>query len=252
MKVCVLRAGGTNCDAETKLALEASGLEAEVVHINLLSPKPTFDALVVPGGFSYGDHVRAGAILAKKAQRVLESFAEAGKPILGICNGFQVLVEAGLLPGFRKGSVDACLGTNDSARFECRWVHLRHEGGRSVFTKSIQAGAVLHMPVAHSEGKFILGDSSDFRRLVEDGQLVFRYCDEKGRPAGGRYPLNPNGSQLDVAGICDRTGLIFGLMPHPERAYWGWQLPDWTSRRSEYGDGKLIFDALADFLKGNV
>jgi phosphoribosylformylglycinamidine synthase I len=252
VRVVVLRAAGTNCDAETKLALEASGLRAEVIHVGLLDSKPTFDALVIPGGFSYGDHVRAGSVLARKAERTLLTYAEAGRPILGICNGFQVLVEAGLLPGWERGVPQAALGTNDSARYECRWVYLRHEKNRCIFTAGLGEGRVLHLPVAHSEGKFMLRGRSDFERLAGKGQLVFRYCDERGRPAGGKYPLNPNGSQFDVAGITDPTGTIFGLMPHPERAYWGWQLPEWTRERREWGDGKFIFDSLANFLKGRL
>lgn len=244
MRVCVLRTGGTNCDLETKLALEASGIKADVVHVNVHTEM--YDALVIPGGFSYGDHVRAGVIFARRAERILEKYVEAGRPILGICNGFQVLVEAGLLPG---DGLRAALATNDSARFECRWVWLRHTGN-CIFTKLLDK-KVCWMPVAHAEGKFI-ALSQDLQKLDADGRIVFKYCDESGRLASGKYPLNPNGSMLDVAGVCDKTGLIFGLMPHPERAYWGWQLPDWTSGRREWGDGKYIFDSLASYLEGKI
>jgi phosphoribosylformylglycinamidine synthase len=251
MKVCVMRAPGTNCDEETKLALEASGLKAEIVHVNMLDSRPVYEAMVVPGGFSYGDHIRAGSVLAKKTERILYAYADAGRPILGICNGFQVLVEAGLLPGWERGCPQVALGTNDSARYECRWVYLRLEKSKNIFTAGLEEGKVLHLPVAHSEGKFLLRSREDFERLVRRGQLVFRYSDREGRIAGGKYPLNPNGSQFDIAGICDSTGTIFGLMPHPERAYWGWQLVGWEEGR-EVGDGKIIFDALASFLRGKI
>ncbi len=237
----MLRAGGTNCDAETKLALEASGLRASIQHVNWV--RGDFDAVVIPGGFSYGDHVRAGVIMARKVESLLDRCYERGLPILGICNGFQVLVEAGLLPG---GGMRAALGTNDSAKFECRWVWLRVEASKCIFTQS--ASSPLYIPVAHAEGKFIIQDRAAFRRLQKQGQVVLKYADERGRPAQGKYPLNPNGSMFDVAGLCDKSGLVFGLMPHPERAYWGWQLPDWTSARREWGDGKLIFDNLASYL----
>ena len=250
MKVCIMRAPGTNCDEETKLALESSGLRAEVVHVNLMDFRPVYEALVIPGGFSYGDHIRAGSVLARKTEKILYAYADAGKPILGICNGFQVLVEAGLLPGWSK-EPHAALGTNDSAKYECRWVYLRHERSNNIFTAGIEEGRILHLPVAHSEGKFMLHGRQDFERLVSRGQLVFRYCDREGRLAGGKYPLNPNGSQFDIAGICSSTGLIFGLMPHPERAYWGWQLVGWEEGRG-YGDGKIIFDSLASFLRGKI
>jgi phosphoribosylformylglycinamidine synthase len=251
MTVCVVRAPGTNCDAETKLALEASGLKAEVVHANLLSTNPVYEALVIPGGFSYGDHIRAGSVLARKVEKILYTYAEAAKPILGICNGFQVLVEAGLLPGWNRGTPQAALGTNDSAKYECRWVHLRHEKSKNIFTAGLEEGRVIHLPVAHSEGKFMLRGRDDFERLKKEKQLVFRYCDKKGNLANGKYPLNPNGSQFDIAGICDPTGTIFGLMPHPERAYWKWQLVGWDEEKEE-GDGKIIFDSLAKFLKGKL
>lgn len=220
-----------------------------------------YDVLVIPGGFAYGDYVRAGAILAKeilaKIGPDLRSFLNKGKPVLGICNGFQVLVEAGLLPGL-DGPTQfpmAALATNSSARFECRWVHLKHENkGKCIFTRHLARDQVLYMPVAHAEGCFSLPREEKAKlldRLIENDQVVFRYCDEGGSPANGRYPENPNGSIDDIAGICDSTGLIFGLMPHPERSYYGWQLPDWTSREKlpHYADGRLIFESVLEYLR---
>ncbi|MEM2865583.1 MAG: phosphoribosylformylglycinamidine synthase I [Candidatus Hadarchaeales archaeon] len=261
VRACVVRAGGTNCDGETKVALEEAGAEVELVHFRRMLEEGLrgYDVLVIPGGFSFGDRVRAGAIMGKElAGRmlpVLREFVEGGGAILGICNGFQVLVEAGLLPGFKWGEVQAALALNNSAKFECRWTYLRVEnGGKCLFTRGMRKGEVVRMPVAHAEGKFLFpaGREKEYlRKLREKDQLVFRYCDRRGRPAGGRYPVNPNGSFFDIAGICDSTGRIMGLMPHPERAVFGWQLPDWTGGDSppEWGDGRKIFSSIVENLR---
>ena len=264
MKVCVVRVGGTNCDAETKRSFEDLGVKAEVVHLNELVRKKSlveYDALVFPGGFSFGDYVRAGAILAKgflaKLGKAFETLVGEGKPILGICNGFQVLVETGLLPRFEGSSeyLEAALATNVPVGYRCRWVRLRHENsGKCIFTNKIPEGDVLRIPVAHAEGRFIFPKEKEdeyLERLQDNDQLVFRYCDESGRPAEGNYPLNPNGSFYDIAGICNPDGTVFGLMPHPERAYYGWQVPDWTRRGKPpmYGDGKLIFESMIEYVR---
>ena len=263
IRVCILRVGGTNCDAETQRAFEGLGVKAEIVHLNdIVRSKNLLDyhALVFPGGFSYGDYVRAGAILAKgvvaKLGRELEQFAKEERPILGICNGFQVLVEAGLLPGFDGSSElpQASLATNLPTGYRCMWIQLKHENKRRcVFTKKIKKGAVLHIPIAHAEGRFMLEKRKEndyLKKLYENDQLVFRYCNEEGEHAEGEFPINPNGAFHDIAGICDSTGTIFGLMPHPERAYYGWQQPDWTKRERvlKYGDGRLIFESIAEYL----
>ena len=260
---CILRVGGTNCDAETQRALEDIGVKADIVHLNsLVAGKNLLDyaALILPGGFSYGDYVRAGAILAKgiaaKLGKQLKQFVKEERPILGICNGFQVLVEAGLLPGFDKvsgGLPQAALATN-MLGYRCMWVHVRHENhGKCIFTKDIRKGKVIAIPVAHGEGRFIFDRENEreyLGKLYDEDQLVLRYCTEAGSHAEGKFPINPNGAFHDIAGVCDSTGTIFGLMPHPERAYFGWQLPDWTkgSKVLEYGDGKEIFQSMANYL----
>ena len=264
MKICVVRVGGTNCDAETKRAFEDLAVKTEVVHLNELTRKNSlaeYDALVFPGGFSFGDYVRAGAILAKgflaKLGKALESLVEEGKPILGICNGFQVLVETGLLPGFDGLGAypEAALATNVPVGYNCRWVNVRHENsGKCVFTSKIAKGDVLRIPVAHAEGRFMFPRAKEadyLERLQDDDQLVFRYCDESGTPAEGKYPHNPNGSFYDIAGICNPDGTVFGLMPHPERAYYGWLLPDWTRKEnpSTYGDGRIIFESMIEYIE---
>jgi phosphoribosylformylglycinamidine synthase len=259
-----MRVGGTNCDAETKRSFEDLGVKAEIVHLNEVVKKRNlldYDALVFPGGFSYGDYVRAGVIWAKgivaKLGPQLKEFARLEKPILGICNGFQVLVEMGLLPGFDSTSLypEACLATNIPIGYNCRWVHLKHENsGNCVFTSRIPREKVVNISVAHGEGRFTFAREKEkeyLKRLYDNDQLVFRYCSEKGEYAEGGYPTNPNGSFHDIAGICDSSGKVFGLMPHPERAYYSWQQPNWTKKDKipEYGDGKLIFESAADFLR---
>jgi len=193
--------------------------------------------------------------MAKLGEEV-ETFVDEGRPILGICNGFQVLVEAGMLPQFDGISQfpDAALGPNIPPGYSCRWVSLRHENkGSCVFTRGVSNGAVLRIPVAHSEGRFLFKKESEeksYEKLIENDQLVFRYCRQGGEYAEGEYPSNPNGSFHDIAGICDPSGTVFGLMPHPERAYSRWQLPDWTKHdaASGFGDGRPIFESVADHL----
>lgn len=258
VRVCIVRVAGTNCDAETKRAFEDLGAKASIRHLNEIWRKRDlldYHILVFPGGFSYGDYVRAGAILAKKIMaRIgdeIRTFVEEGRPILGICNGFQILVEAGLLPGLNGISSypEAALATNVPIGYRCMWVYLRHEShGKCAFTMLIPKGRVLRIPVAHTEGRFILPSERELYRLLDNGQIILRYCDENGDYANGRFPENPNGSFYDIAGICDPNGTIFGLMPHPERAYYGWQLPDWTriNKPPKYGDGRLIFESVLE------
>jgi len=263
IKVCILRVGGTNCDAETKRSFEELGVQAEIAHANEVARKGSlleYSALVIPGGFSYGDYVRAGAIWAKwivcKMGKELLAFVDDERPVLGICNGFQVLVEAGLLPGFTGISdyPEASLATNIPPGYNCRWILLKHEnGGKCVFTCKIPRGEILRMPVAHSEGRFIFPKEKEdqlFEKLQENDQLVFSYCSQDGEAAGCKYPANPNGSFRDIAGICNPEGTVFGLMPHPERAFYWWQLSDWTRkpRGNEHGDGRLVFENLVAFL----
>ena len=263
IKICVLRVGGTNCDAETKRAFEELSVKAETVHVNEIVKRRNlleYSALVFPGGFSYGDYVRAGAIWAKwilaKLGKDLKTFVYENRPILGICNGFQVLVEAGLLPSFEGISPypDAALATNFPPGYNCRWIYIKHENnGSCIFTVKIPEGKVLRMPVAHAEGRFMFAKDKErqhLERLYENDQLVFRYCTYSGEYAGERFPTNPNGSFHDIVGICNPEGTIFGLMPHPERAFYWWQQPDWTrqAQMPQYGDGKLIFESLIEHL----
>jgi phosphoribosylformylglycinamidine synthase len=187
----------------------------------------------------------------------LVRFVDSGKPVLGVCNGFQVLVELGLLPAFEgtMASVpEAVLNTNDSSRFECRPTFLRHDNaGKCVFTSGFGKGDVVMFPSAHAEGKFMLPQGSEKRlleRLVDNDQIVFRYSSEDGSKRPG-YPWNPNGSLDDIAGICNPAGNVFGLMPHPERVFARQTHPDWTRRNpGPRGDGKAIFESVLEYAAG--
>jgi phosphoribosylformylglycinamidine synthase I len=259
IKVCVMRVGGTNCDAETQRAFQELGVHAEVLHVNELIKRGNlldYDVLVFPGGFSFGDYVRSGVIFARslsvKLGKEIDAFVDEGRPILGICNGFQILVEYGLLPGFEGTSAypESTLTTNVPQGFKCQWVYLKNANkGKCLFISKVPVGKVLRMPIAHGEGRFLFPVEKEqqlLAKLIDNDMLVFRYCDENGNVAEGKYPTNPNGAFHDIAGICNREGTIFGLMPHPERAMYWWQRPDWTSQQQmqQYGDGKLIFESI--------
>ncbi|MCW3982527.1 MAG: phosphoribosylformylglycinamidine synthase subunit PurQ [Candidatus Bathyarchaeota archaeon] len=263
IKVCVLRVGGTNCDAETQRAFQELGAQAETLQVSELIKRHNlldYDVLVFPGGFSFGDYVRSGVIFARHLSahlgKEIEMFVAEGRPILGICNGFQIMVEYGLLPGFEGISSypEATLTTNEPAGFKCKWVYLKHENrGSCAFTSAIPQGKIIRLPIAHGEGRWLFPKEKEdalLQRLIDEDMLVLRYCTKDGEAADGKYPANPNGSFHDIAGICNSEGNIFGLMPHPERAMYWWQQPDWTSQQSnlQYGDGKLIFQSIIDKL----
>jgi len=265
IKICILRIEGTNCEMETYLAFERLGVSPELVHLKQLTgnvredeKRDLFDyhCLMIPGGFSSGDYIRAGAIFASRMKSTLRDtlvkYIKEGRPVGGICNGFQVLVELGVLPGI-KGVMspypDAVLTVNDSARFECRPTLLKHENS-CAFTGRIQKEKIVCMPCAHAEGKFIFDSENEeeyLQRLIDNEQIVFRYVDPKGKEA--KYPWNPNGSIQDIAGICNPEGNVFGMMPHPERVINQYTNPDWTRSKSPNGDGIAIFESVLDYIK---
>ena len=256
VKVLVLTGYGINCDEETCWAFRQVGADAKIVHVNDLveglERLSDWRILVFPGGFSYGDDTGSGKALANKLRNNLADdlwrFVEGDNLVLGICNGFQVLTCLGLLPFPRERRPRIGLTHNRSARYECRWVNLRREESKCVFTRNLPR--VLHMPVAHGEGRFTTDDAT-YKELEKNGQIVFRYARADGERAEGLFPLNPNGSLGDVAGVCDSTGRILGLMPHPERAFSFIQTDSWPrealefKRRGteppEFADGYTIF-----------
>ncbi len=263
IRVAVLRIEGNNCEDETVRAFKYLGVDAEAVHLKQFysdtikesEQRSLFDyhCLVIPGGFSAGDYVRAGAILSARMKSVLrrdlEIFISEGYPVLGICNGFQVLVELGALPGFDEDKPisempEMALTVNKSARFECRPSYLKHEN-KCIFTNLLDLDKIVMFPVAHAEGRVVFPKEEILNKLVENGQIVFRYVDENGNYAG--YPWNPNGSTYNIAGICNVRGNVFGLMPHPERVFWGYQ----QGKDEIYGDGAVIFKSVIEYLRKN-
>jgi phosphoribosylformylglycinamidine synthase len=258
VKAIVLRAAGINCDLETEHALELAGAEAGRVHINrLIEDKTLLDRymiLVFPGGFSYGDDVAAGKILANQTVshlcEPLRAFIDAGKLILGICNGFQVLVKAGVLPFGRLGPLQqsVTITCNDSGKFEDRWVHLEPATPRCIF---LEKGRRIYLPVAHGEGKVVTGDEGTLKKLRDGGHVAFRYVDAEG--SEGPYPVNPNGSTDSIAGLTDTTGRVLGLMPHPERFARPTQHPHFTRFQSPpEPDGMTIFRNAVRYAQQNL
>ena len=251
-RTLILRTAGTNCDGETAYAFELAGAETELVHINRVLREPDmldrFQLLALPGGFSYGDDIAAGRILANQIVHhlgdALRGFIDSGRPVIGVCNGFQVLVKTDLLPGSidGRGGQAATLTNNDCGRFVDRWVRLAARNSRCIWTADLQP-PVIELPVAHGEGKFVPRNETVRRALWENGQVALVYAKPDGSPAQGEAPDNPNGSVDDIAGVCDTTGLVFGLMPHPERYVDPIQHPAWTSRRplARTGQGLQIF-----------
>ena len=252
--VLILHAPGTNRDQEAGLAVQAAGGDPRIVTVDELTSRPgaldQYAAIVLPGGFSYGDALGAGGRLALELRAwlgdELAGAARSGRPILGICNGFQALVKSGLLS--TPESRGFTLAANASGHFECRWVTLSVEPGcRSSWLEPLR-GSVIRCPVAHGEGRFAARDSSVVAELEKAGRIAFRYLASGSAggngtdPAAGTYPANPNGSDHDIAGLCDATGTVVGLMPHPEDHIVDWQGPSGPPG----AQGSTVFEALVD------
>lgn len=247
-KALVLRAPGINRDEDAAAAIELAGGQAERVHVNRVVDGAVrladYALLIIPGGFSYGDHLGAGKLLAvdllHRLAEQLAAFVADARPVIGVCNGFQVLVKSGILPGVgAEQGAAATLTDNASGQFECRWVHLAAEpASRCIFTQGIEKP--IEVPVAHGEGRFVARDAGVLAALHANGQVALRYTAAEGGAAD--YPANPNGSDDAIAGVCNPQGNVLGLMPHPEDAILPHQHPRWTREpaRAE-GDGLVIF-----------
>lgn len=221
---------GSNCDHDCyHVARHVLGHNAEFIwHQN--TDLASYDCVIIPGGFSYGDYLRTGSIASlSPIMNSVKEFAAAGGPVIGICNGFQVLVESGLLPG--------ALIKNSGLKFICKWIHLKVENNQTVFTNNLDMGEVLRIPVAHGEGNYFT-DKKGLGDLLDGSQIVFRYCDEDGNCSD---ESNPNGSIYNIAGICNREGNVLGMMPHPERC---------SEVLMGGRNGLLIFESVLSWLEG--
>ena len=258
-KALILTGYGINCDIETQYAFKLAGAEAERVHLtDLINGKrqlSEFQIMAFPGGFSFGDDIASGKVLANMVRYNLgdriREFINDGNLIIGICNGFQAMVKMGLLPAFDGNyeKQDVTLTFNDSGRFEDRWVYLDgNSNSNCVFTKGIER---IYLPVRHGEGKFVVKDNAVLDRLKSGSHIAFKYVDKDGKPSG--YPANPNGSVENIAGICDETGRVFGMMPHPEAFLHRTNHPAWTREDlPEEGAGAVIFRNAVEYVKENL
>lgn len=254
-KVCILKADGINCDEELFYAFEKYGGLPQYVHINELRTKSkrlkAYQILAIPGGFSYGDDVVSGKILATELisflKEQLNEFIEKKGLIIGICNGFQVLVRTGLLPFNHLGQMDATLAQNQSGHFECRFVKIKIEDSKAVFLEPFK-GEIIDIAVNHGEGRFYAPLNGLAK--IEKGDLVFcRYVNGTGNPTQ-KYPANPNGTLNAIAGVTDPTGRILGLMPHPEKIVEITQHPNWRRGNVE-AKGGIIFESMIKFAKSS-
>lgn len=257
VRAIVLTGFGINCDRETRNALDRAGAKADLVHLNDVVADPgtleTYHIMAIPGGFSFGDDVASGRILANRLRyklgAPLKAFVEAKKLVIGICNGFQVMVKLGILPLFDGDfTQEVTLAWNNSSRFENRWVTLaRDPKTPCVWLKGIDR---IELPVRHGEGNFIPRDDATLARLRANGQVALRYATPEGEPARGQFPLNPNGAVDDIAGICDPSGRILGMMPHPEAFVDRTNHPQWTRKAlPDEGAGLRVFRNAVEYAR---
>ncbi len=268
-KVAIIQFPGVNCESETARAVRSVGLEAGLFRWNedpaLLEESA---AVILPGGFSYQDRIRAGVVAAKDhIMDKLSELAAAGRPVLGICNGAQVLVESGFIPGIHWERVDLALAPNimsDREGYYCNWVYLRTEETKCVWTAAFEKEEVVPEPIAHAEGRFVTADEDIMKEMITNGQIALRYCSARGE-IDPSFPVNPNGSMENIAGVCNREGNVLAMMPHPERATWLRQVPEdidgeWGRKRrkvagepdrmEDEGPGRKFFASILDRVAG--
>ncbi len=256
IRVAIVRMEGTNCEDETYVSFKSLGTKPEYVHLKLFENRKVnledYHILVFPGGFSGGDYVRAGAIFASRMKgtvsKDLFNFIENEKAIVGICNGFQVLIELGFLPGWEtlwSEKPQAALAPNISNRFECRWVYVKKENTSCKLLNDLKKEEIMALPIAHAEGRVVL-ENKILENIIENKQIAFRYVDSNGKYAD--YPWNPNGSMYNIAGMCNSIGNVLGLMPHPERAFFKYQHPEYL-RSGGDDPGRRIFKSVVNYIE---
>lgn len=251
-KVCILRTDGSNCDEELFFAFEKAGAKAKMVHINDFRNKDkkfkSYQIIALPGGFTYGDDVASGKILAVELisffKYEIEKYINNGGFIYGVCNGFQTLIRTGLLPFNTPGKMQTTLTHNDSGHFECRWIRVAFDKSKAQYLNELPT---LEIPVNHGEGKFLAAPET--LKDIEEKKLIFlRYVDKKNRPTT-EYPDNPNGSMHAIAGLTNPTGRILGLMPHPEKFVVKTQHPNWRRKKIDKPDGLIFYQKIVQFVR---
>jgi len=250
-RIAVILFPGTNCEEETKRAVESVGMESDIVRWNARKGLEDYDGYILPGGFSYEDRVRAGVIAAQdRLMDTIREQAKSGKPVLGICNGAQVLIETGIVPGLEE-KVEMALAPNINLKvggFYCTWTYVKNEPGKNTnaFNRSLENNEIIPIPIAHGEGRFTTRDSALLEKLKQNKQVVFRYCDRESRTE--EFPINPNNSLFNIAGICNPKGNVLAMMPHPERASWNSQIP-LSYRTGKDSPARKIFQSMKEHIE---
>ncbi|MEA2036906.1 MAG: phosphoribosylformylglycinamidine synthase I [Nanoarchaeota archaeon] len=252
MKIAVIYFPGNNCESETARAIKSSGMDVDIVRWNDSSNLSSYDGYVLPGGWAYEDRIRAGVIAAKDpVMNMVKEEAAKGKVVLGICNGAQVLVETGMIPGI-KDEVQMALAPNINplvSGYYCTWVKVKnYSKKKTAFNLAMEPGEVLSVPIAHGEGRFTTKNPALIPELIQNDQLLFRYCDATGNIMD-KFPVNPNGALINIAGICNNKGNVCAMMPHPERSSWMRQVPELHWKGEELGPGAKIFQSIREYLK---
>jgi phosphoribosylformylglycinamidine synthase len=254
-RIAVIYFPGLNCENETKLACDSAGMDAAIIRWNSKEELSKFDGFIIPGGWSYEDRIRAGVIASKDhLMDKIKQEAKKGKPVLGICNGCQILIETGMIPGL-KGKVEMAMAPNINpfvSGYFCTWVKIKNTSNKkNAFNEFYNLNEIIDIPIAHGEGRFVTKDRNLIKKLEENQQIAFKYCNENGEIID-KFPVNPNGSTANIAGICNRRGNVLAMMPHPERAFFKRQLKE--KQMSNYEDamalsgGAKVFESMREYI----
>ncbi len=254
-KIAVLYFPGNNCEEETRDRCIDVGMDAKIIRWNSNENLSNYDGFIIPGGFSYEDRVRAGVIVAKeKIMDKIENETKNGKPLLGICNGAQVLVETGLIPGL-KNKVEMALAPNINplvSGYYNSWIYLKNINVKTcAYNYLYEKNEITSVPVAHGEGRFTTKDKTLLKKLIKNKQIIFRYCNKEGKILD-KFPINPNSSTYNIAAISNKQGNIMAIMPHPERASWQWQIPNSTIKNNIKVNGIRIFESIKKYIEDKI